>query len=240
MKVQSLSHSVNIMLTPQFYTLKKEKLPLKYLYQAKKIAPSLFDGFLEDAYKYDYLVYKEEDEWIFIAYDPKAISDFLVSKGIMPEQIGKIFFAQQVSDFFTAPVLLGEKEALVSLDNTVVVIPQIAMQENGGTLTFDDSFTPKTGVTLEGVHESVISKKQTIGLIDTNERKKREIIKTLAGMIFKGVKVGSFSLNEKAFQVEFICSDAKVAKRLIQLAKKSEFNSAKIMTGNVVHIEEKL
>jgi hypothetical protein len=253
MKVQSLSHSVNIMLTPQFYTLKKEKLPLKYLYQAKKIAPSLFDGFLEDAYKYDYLVYKEEDEWIFIAYDPKAISDFLVSKGIMPEQIGKIFFAQQVSDFFTAPVLLGEKEALVSLDNTVVVIPQIAMQENGGTLTFDDSFTPKTGVTLEGVHESVISKKQTIGLaafftlfalmffvegwryshdsqatqeemqmlldehpslqsqytresisakyktIDTNERKKREIIKTLAGMIFKGVKVGSFSLNEKAF-----------------------------------------
>jgi len=32
----SLSQSVNIMLTPQFYTLKKEPLPVKYRYQAKK------------------------------------------------------------------------------------------------------------------------------------------------------------------------------------------------------------
>ena len=294
MKEHSLSHSVNIMLTPQFYTLKKEKLPLKYLYQAKKIAPSLFDGLIEDVQKYEYLVYKEEDEWIFIAYDPEAISGFLLSKGIRPEQVRKIFFAQQASDSFSAPVMLGEKEALVSLDNTVVVIPQSAMQENSETLTFDDSFTPKTGVTLQGVHGSVLSKNQTIGLaaffilfafmffvegwryandsqatqeemqilldkhpslqsqytresiaakynmIDKNERKKRETVKTLAGMIFKGVKIRSFSMNEKIFKVDFICSDAKVAKHLVQSAKKSKFNSAKIMTGNVVHIEEKL
>ena len=294
MEVQTLSHSVNIMLTPQFYTLKKEELPLKYLYQAKNIAPSLFDGFLEDAHKYNYLVYREENEWIFIAYDLVAISDFLVSKGIKLEQIGKIFFAQQASSSFTAPVLLGEREALITLDNTVVIIPKIALDEKSEVVLFDDSVTPKTGVTLQGTHGSLLSQKQTIGLsvffilfafmffvegwryshdsqgtqeemqmlldehpslqsqytresisakyktIDKNERKKRDIVKTLAGMIFKGVKVGSFSLNEKVFQVEFICSDAKVAKRLIQLAKKSEFNSAKIMTGSVVHIEEKL
>ena len=294
MEKQSLSYSVNIMLSPQFYTLKKEKLPLKYLYQAKKIAPSLFDGFLEDTKKYEYFVYKEEEEWIFIAYDPEAISNFLLSKGIKPEQAAKIFFAQQASDSFTAPVLMGEKESLVSLNNTVVVIPRSAMQENSETLSFDDSFTPKTGVTLQGAHGSVLSKKQTVGLalfftlfalmffvegwrytndsqsaheemqilldeypslqsqytrdsiaakytmIDKNERKKRDIVKTLAGMIFKGVKVSSFSMNEKVFKVDFICSDAKVVKRLIQLAKKSEFSSAKSMTGNVVHIEEKL
>jgi len=294
MEEHSLSHSVNIMLTPQFYTLKKEKLPLKYLYQAKKIAPSLFDGFLEDAQKYEYFVYKEEEEWIFIAYDPQAISNFLLSKGIKPEQVAKIFFAQQDSSFFTAPVLLGEKEALVSLNNTVVVIPRSAMQENSGTLSLDDSFTPKTGVALQGAHGSVLSKKQTIGLaafftlfafmffvegwrytndsqaaqeemqilldehpslqsqytresiaakynmIDKNERKKREIVKTLAGMIFKGVKIRSFSMNEKVFKADFICSDEKVTKRLVQLAKKSKFSSAKIMTGNIVYIEEKL
>ncbi len=294
MKEQSLSDSVNIMLTPQFYTLKKEKLPIKYLYQAKKIAPSLFDGLLEDVQKYDYLVYKEENGWIFIAYDPEAISDFLLSKGIKPEQVGKIFFAQQALASFTAPVLLGEKEALVSLDNTVVVVPRMALNEDNSTVAFDDSFTPKTGVTPQGTHASVLSEKQTIGLagfftlfaimffvegwrythdsqatqeemqtlleenpslqsqytresiaakyktIDKNERRKREVVKTLAGMIFKGVKVGSFKLNEKAFIVDFICSDAKVAKRLVQLAKKSEFNSAKIVTGNTVHIEEKL
>jgi len=294
MKEQTLSHTVNIMLTPQFYTLKKEKLPLKYLYQAKRIAPSLFDGLFENSEKYDYLVYKEEEEWIFIAYDPEAISDFLLSKSIKPEQVSKIFFAQQASSSFAAPVLLGEKDALVSLDNTVVVIPQTALPENNDTLSFDENFTPKRGVTLEGTHSSVLSKKQTIGLagfftlfalmffaegwrythdsqatqeemqtlleenpslqsdytrksiaakyqaIDKNERRKRDVVKTLAGMIFKGVKIGSFKLNEKAFKIEFVCSDAKVAKRLVQLAKKSEFNSAKVVAGNVVHIEEKL
>jgi len=294
MKEQSLSDSVNIMLTPQFYTLKKEKLPIKYLYQAKKIAPSLFDGLLEDTQKYDYLVYKEEDEWMFIAYDLEAISDFLISKGIKPDQVAKIFFAQQASSSFTAPVLLEEKEALVSLDDTVVMVPQVALKEVYDTIPFDNSFTPKAGVTLQGIHASVLNKKQTVGLaafftlfafmffvegwrythdsqatqeemqmlledhpslqsqytresiaakyktIDQNERKKREIVKTLAGMIFKGVKVGSFKLNEKAFKVEFTCSDPKVAKRLVQLAKKMKFKSVKIMTGNVVHIEEEL
>jgi hypothetical protein len=282
------------MLTPQFYTLKKERLPLKYLYQAKKIAPSLFDGFLEDSEKYEYFVYKDKDEWIFIAYDPEAISNFLFSKGIKPENIAKIFFAQQVSASFTAPIILGEKESLISLNNTVAVIPRSVMQENSETLVFDESFMPKTGVTLQGVHGSLLNNKQTVGLtvfftlfalmffmeglrytndskamqeemqllfneypslqsqytrdsiaakynmIDNNERKKREIVKTLAGMIFKGVKVKSFSMNEKLFKVDFICSDAKVAKRLLQLAKKSKFTSAKIMTGNEVHIEEKL
>ena len=85
--------------------------------------------------------------------------------------------------------------------------------------------------------ENIAAKYQTI---DKSERRKREVVKTLAGMIFKGVKVGSFSLNEKTFKVDFICSDAKVAKRLVQLAKKSEFNSAKIVMGNTVHIEEVL
>jgi len=294
MKEQSLSDAVNIMLTPQFYTLKREKLPLKYLYQAKNIATSLFDGFLENAQKYDYLVYKEKDEWIFLAYDLEAISNFLVSKGIKLEQIGKIFFAQQASAYFTAPVLLGEKDALVSLDNTVVIIPQNALQNKSGILDFDNSFTPKTGVTPVGTHSSVLRKKQTIGLtvffalfafmffvegwryshnsqatqeemqmlleehpslqsqytresiavkyktIDKNERRKREIVKVLAGMIFKGVKVASFDLNEKAFKVEFSCSNAKVAKRLAELAKKVKFTSAKIITGNSVYIEEKL
>jgi len=294
MKKQSLSDSVNIMLSPRFYTLKKEALPLKYLYQAKKIAPSLFDGLVEDPQKYDYFVYREADEWVFIAYDMEAINDFLVSKGIQPEQVAKIFFAQQASASFTVPVLLGEKEALVSLDNTVVSIPQAVLQKDSKVLSFDDSFTPKTGVTPQGVHASVLSRKQTIGLtifftlfalmffvegwryshnsqaaqeemqtlleenpslqsqytresiaakyrtIDKSERRKRDVVKTLAGMIFKGVKVSTFQMNEKMFKIDFICSDAKVAQRLVQLAKKSEFSSGKIISGNVVHIEEKL
>ena len=164
MKRVFLSHSVNIMLTPQFYTLKKETLPVKYLYQAKRIAPSLFDGFLEDWNDYEYLVFKEEESWVFIAYNMGQINSLLLSKGIKPEQVSKIYFAEQVRNSFTAPVLLGDKEALVVLDNAVVIIPQAALQEETAVLEFDDSFTPKTGITLKGVHSALLSSSQAVVL----------------------------------------------------------------------------
>lgn len=286
-----LTESVNVMLTPQFYTLKKETLPVKYLYQAKRIASSLFDGFLEDWNDYEYLVFKEEDSWVFIAYNMGQISSLLLSKGIKPEQVSKIFFVEQVRDSFTAPVLLGDKEALVVLDDTVVVVPQVALQEETVPLEFNDSFTPKTGITPKGVNGSLLSLSQAVVLaslftlfagmffvegwryghdskageaemqqlldeypslqskmqreniatkykrIDTAERKKREVMKSLAGLIFKGVTLTSFALNEKSYKVQFACSDAKVAKRLNELAKKEKFNTSKVSGSDDLQIE---
>jgi len=291
---QALSEVVNIMLTPQFYTLKKEPLPLKYAFQAKKIAPSLFDGLLEDAHRYEFLVYREGENWVFIAYDLEEIAAFLENKGIPAEKVAKIFFAQQALEHFDAPVLLGVKDALVSIDDTVVVIPKAALTETHESKTFDARFTPGSGIALQSSFHSYLSQKQAIGLtvlftlfalavfaegwrygesseetkaeiaalveaypalqsqytrksvaekykqIDTQERRKRDMIKTLAGMIFKGVKVDTFKMNDKGFTIRFNCSDAKVAKRLRELAKKLGFNSAKTLTGNVVALEEKL
>jgi len=287
----SLSHSVNVMLTPQFYTLKKEELPVKYLYQAKRIAPSLFDGLLEEGRPYEYLVFKEEGSWAFIAYDVDKITEFLSTKGIKPEQVSKLFFAQQSLSSFTDPVLLGKKEALAALNDTVVIVPQAALEEETKSLTFNDSFTPKTGVTLQGAYGSLLSMKQAMSLaivftifagmffvegwrygndskaadkemqqlleeypslqsnmqrkniaakyktIDATERKKREVVKSLSGIIFKGVTLTSFALNEKGFKVQFSCSDAKVAKRLNELAKKEKLNTSKVAGSNDVQIK---
>ena len=294
MPQQALSEAVNIMLTPQFYTLKKEPLPLKYAFQAKKIAPSLFDGLLDNAHKHEFLVYKEEENWVFIAYDPEEIAHFLESKGIPAEKVGKVFFAQQALSHFDAPVRVGAKDALVSINNTVVLVPQTALDQAAKYKAFDEQFTPSSGISLQSAFHSYLSQKQAIGLtvlltlfsllffaegwrynttseetraeiaslveaypalqsqytrknvaekykaIDTQERRKRDMIKTLAGMIFKGVKVETFKMDEKGFTIRFSCSDAKVAKRLRELAKKLGFNSAKTLTGNVVTLEEKL
>ena len=291
MEPVSLSDSVNIMLTPQFYTLKKEALPVKYLYQAKKIAPSLFDGLLEEGRSYEYLVFKEENRWAFIAYDVDKITEFLSTKGIKSEQVSKLFFAQQALSSFTDPVFLGEKEALVALDDTVVVVPQTALEKKIKPLTFNDSFAPQTGITLQGAYGSLLSMKQAMALamvftifagmffvegwrygndskaadvemqqlleeypslqskmqreniatkyktIDTVERKKRKVVKTLAGMIFKGVSLTSFTLNEKGFKVQFSCSDTKVAKRLNELAKKENLSTSKVAGSNDVQIK---
>ena len=287
----SFSHSVNIMLTPQFYTLKKELLPVKYRYQAKKIAPSLFDGLLEEGRLYEYLVFKEEDSWTFIAYDVDKITEFLRTKGIKPEQVSKLFFAQQSLSSFSDPVFLGTKEALVVLDDTVVVVPQAALGEEAKSLTFNDNFTPQTGITLRGAYGSLLNMKQAVALatvftlfagmffvegwrygndskvgaeemqqlleeypslqsklqreniatkykiIDSAERKKRELIKSLSTMIFKGVTLTSLTLNEKSFKVLFSCSDAKVTKRLNELAKKEKLTASKIADSNDIQIE---
>ncbi len=287
----SLSHSVNIMLTPQFYTLKKEPLPVKYHYQAKKIAPSLFNGLVEMGRDYEYLVFKEEDNWVFIAYDLDKITQFLTEKGIKPEQVSKLFFAQQSLSSFGDPVFLGTKEALVVLDDTVVVVPQSAIGKDVNPLSVDVGFTPKTGIALQGIYGSSVSIRQTIVLatvfiifagmffvegwrysnntkvgaeemqqlldeypslqsklqreniavkyrtIDVAERKKRELIKSLSGMIFKGVTLTSFRLTEKRFKVEFSCSNAKVNKRLTELAKKAKLTVLKIAGSNDVKIE---
>lgn len=291
---QQLSHTVNIMLTPQFYTLKKENLPIQYAFQAKKIAPSLFDTLLEDSHTYDYFVYKDEDEWVFIAYSQEQIRTFLTSKGIAIENIGKVYFAQQSEKLFDQPIFLGEKNALVNIDKSIVVVPKTALSENVNAGRFSNAYTPNKGVTLEGAYSSLLNKQQTIAIasilsifaiiffvegwqyrdssdniksevralmeeypalqsqytrqsvskkykaIDSKERRKREMIKTLSGMIFKGVKVDTFAMDDKSFQVTFNCKDVKVAMQLKKLAKKVGFSSVKTLTGNAVSIEEKL
>ena len=291
MPQQSLSESVNLLLSPQFYTLKKEQLPLKYAFQAKKIATSLFDGLLENAHTYEYLVYKEADNWVFIAYDLEEINHFLLSKGFKPEQIGKIFFAQEAQRFFTAPVLLGEKDALVSINDSITLVPQAALTKDSETVTCDDSFTPKGGVALHGAFNSFIARKEALTLatlftifafaffaegwrygnnteetfsqiealleeypalqseytrksiakkyraIDKNERAKRDLIKTFGSMIFKGVKVERFKMNDKGFSVQYICSSDSVLKRLSSVAKREGFENIKTLKGNILQIE---
>lgn len=161
----TLDERVNVLLTPQFYTLKKEALPVKYAYQAKKIAPSLFEGLLEEGGHYSYLVIKEEETWVFIAYDLERITTFLESKGITADKVSKVFFAQQAVDSFSAPLALNEKEALVVLENTVVLVPRIALGgEEKTSLVFDSSFTPKRGIALQGGSSALLSQKQAFSL----------------------------------------------------------------------------
>ena len=156
-----LSKSVNVMVTPQFYTVKKEVLPVNYAYQAKRIAASLFDGLLEEEGTYAYEVMKEDDAWIFMAYDIEKIMLFLESKGIPREKVSKLYFAQQALASFTQPLILNDKEALVVLNDTLVVVPKIALGTDAETsLRFSNAFTPKKGMTLQGSTSSVITQTQ--------------------------------------------------------------------------------
>lgn len=291
MKQVTLSEPVNVMLSPRFYTLKKEALPVRYAYQAKRIAPSLFDGLLEGGRHYDYMVWKEKEEWVFLAYDLEMIVAFLESKGFALENVSKIFFAQQALDLFDKPLLLGENEALVSLDQVVVLVPRAALAGEELTSDFSNSFTPKKGVMLQGAYGSILNLKQALVLagifglfaiiffieglryggntkageeemqklleahpslqskytresivakykaLDTAERKKREMIKTLASMIFKGVVLTSLEMDDKTFKVHFSCKDVEIANRVKVLANKNKMNALAVSGSNDLKIE---
>lgn len=160
------SESVNVMVTPQFYTYKQEALPVRYAYQAKKIAPSLFDGLLEEG-KYEYFVQKGDEGWEFIAYDPHKIRAFLEQKGYSPNRVGKLFFAQQAVEHLMTPLALGEEQALVNLNGVATVIPTSVLERPPMIDEPLASWTPKRGVSIAGgSHGSLLSltRKQTLAL----------------------------------------------------------------------------
>jgi len=161
MEPVSADISVDIMLTPQFYTVKKEALPVRYAFQAKRIAPSLFDGLVEDLSAHDYFVYQEGEEWIFIAYNVQEIHAFLRTKGLAPEKIGKIFFAQQIAAQLKNPLAIDEENALTVLEGTVVIVPRSALPDSMFMKT-EEIILPKKGIRLEAGSSSILNWKQTV------------------------------------------------------------------------------
>jgi len=293
MEQVTLDTSVDIMITPQFYTMKKEALPVKYAYRARKVAPSLFEGLLEGHSRYDYFVFWQGEKWVFIAYNTEEIMAFLEEKGIAPEKVSKLFFAQQALEHFTTPLSLGEKEVLAVFDDTVVVVPRLAVAKQEYA-TFNEQFRPNKGIQLERGSALLLSKKQAVVLavafslfgvvwiaegwrykksnielqaeqnelyktypalqsaysrksiakkyhnIDRLERRKREIIEKISGLIFKGVTLTDFELDPKGFKVVFVTRDKRVAKRLDDLLKSAGFSKSSRFSNNEIVVKGKL
>jgi len=163
MKPITLKNSIDIILTPQFYTFIREELDLKFNYQAKNIAESIFDNYLDSKKEYQYHVYKCDNLWCFIAYNINEIDSFLESVGIEKHRVSKIYFTQQLLDIVEFPVLLDENNILDNIDDTVTFIPRHLINQEIDYQDLDmSSFKLKGGVTMGESLNSYISLKDTI------------------------------------------------------------------------------
>jgi hypothetical protein len=103
--------------------MKREAIPLRFSFQARKLAPSVFHtdpG--ESAVRYEVL--PDGEGWLYFAYHPHEVIEALRKQGIDPQRIRRLYFAQQLADDLETPVRLeGGKEALVRLDGTVTLLP---------------------------------------------------------------------------------------------------------------------
>ncbi len=59
-------------------------------------------------------------------------------------------------------------------------------------------------------------------------------------MIFKGVTLTSYHMNEKSFKAVFSCANAKIAQKVEEMAKKSNFTISRDKGSNIVTIEGKV
>ncbi len=156
----TIEGAFDLMLTPQFYTLKKESLLLNSRRQAQKLAPSILENLLDKEIKYTYFAYKDGEDWIFIAYDPQEIGVFLDTLHLRSQQVSKVFFAQQIVSKLDNPVALSDNESLVNLKNTATILPRSLLPKEQEYQAFDESFRIKGGIPFESSNLSIIPKKE--------------------------------------------------------------------------------
>jgi len=159
----STNNNIDIILTPQFYFFLQEELGIKFAYQAKQIAPSLFDDYLDEQKDYQYFVYKCDEYWCFFAYDIEEITSFLESKGLNRHQIGKIFFAQELAPYMEEAISLGNSRAIQSIDGIATILPKRLFNNEYDYKGLDvKNISLKHGISLSSSYSSLIPLKQTI------------------------------------------------------------------------------
>jgi len=198
MKPVTLENSVEIILTPQFYTFIRETLEIRFAYQAKQIAASLFDDYLDHATEYQYHVNKCQDQWCFFAYNIEEIDQFLESVGIEKHRVSKIYFAQELESALAEPVLLSEQNILQTIDGTVTLIPRQLMEND---MEFNQlniaNEKLSSGITMGASLNSFISLKETILLSS---------LLCILGAIFivEGTRIKSSVANDEALVSELL------------------------------------
>ncbi|MDQ7086272.1 MAG: hypothetical protein Q9M36_15820 [Sulfurovum sp.] len=72
------------------------------------------------------------------------------------------------------------------------------------------------------------------------ERIKRDVIKSLSRMLFKGSTLTVLTMDEQKFEAQFECSDKEVSTRLKALAKEENFMTTAMGTEHNLKIEGRL
>lgn len=121
--------TLDLVLTPRFYLLKRDPLPLRFAFQARKLAPSLFEeSGPQEPLRYEVL--KEPEGWLYFAYNPDEVRTFLKQRGIDTRRLRGLYFAQQFAPSLERPARLpGGREALVTVNGVVTLLPLSLLDE---------------------------------------------------------------------------------------------------------------
>ncbi|MBN2815136.1 MAG: hypothetical protein JXQ67_00515 [Campylobacterales bacterium] len=122
------SQKLSIILSPSLYWVKKMKLPVKSVREAKSLLPSIFEEILLEG-DYSYSAYKSGEEFYLFAYEDKKILELLQVKGVALADVEGVYFAQSIFCELEGTVGINETQALQVKDSLVVLLPRTWAKE---------------------------------------------------------------------------------------------------------------
>jgi len=124
--IKDLQCPTNIILSPEYYWVKKVHLPISKLYQAKKYAPAVFEEHLPSGTEYDYVILnaKEKNEFIVIAYSKSIILNALKKQVNDISKIKGIYWSQIELSALKTCIAIDAHGSLSKIDEMVLYLPQ--------------------------------------------------------------------------------------------------------------------
>ncbi len=123
-KFLNIEEKVNIIISPEFYWVRKFEIPVKTEKQAKLILPTLFEDILEDnTQEFVYQVKKiEENIYLGFAFNNEKIFEAIKKSGINVSNIDSLYFAQieckDINSFSSS-----NQNFIYTQDNILVKLP---------------------------------------------------------------------------------------------------------------------
>ena len=156
---------VNIVLSPAYYWFKSEELPVSSSAQAKKLAPSIFDGTVPEG-EYSYHAIKHDDKFWLFAYNDAMIVAKLTQLGIKSSQINQIYFAQSECYNLIEALKVDETFALLAKEDVLSMVPLEYLKD---FISVDEYFSKhkfsKHHISLNFFQNSLIDEKYIYRLI---------------------------------------------------------------------------
>jgi len=213
----STAKEYDLMLTPQFYISKVESIPVKYLFQAIKLAPAILDDLTAGA-EYSYTAIKDGDEWVLIAYDMDEILSFMEDHGVSKSSINKIYFAQQSKEYFLTAIEVDHKSAMVTVNDAVVMLPKEFVEVDRFARLSEEA-RPSRGIRAKsGSSSSMIGQMQAIAVAVL-------LLLLSAGYIAEGMRYSS-SLTLLDEQIDTLKSKYPTLKNKSSLVLNSLYKSS--------------
>ena len=151
-----LTEKSHLILSPEFYWVIKRQLPVKHLWQAKRLCPSLFDGIIPNA-EYTFMAVREQKTFLLFAYDSHIIAKHIQQHISHPEWIESIYFTQ--TEIPKGDIYDCDENILTDKDGIFVLLPKKIFSIEESTLKKITFASPSPYKIAIQSHTSFISKK---------------------------------------------------------------------------------